>query len=67
MPIRGVFLKVLLLIDYPSLTGCEFDLQASPVMIGGRQCYIEEKRTPGSRGQSIYKLILNLMQCLCQS
>lgn len=54
MPIRGVFLKVLLLIDYPSLTGCEFDLQASPVMIGGRQCYIEEKRTPGSRGQSIY-------------
>jgi hypothetical protein len=25
--------------------------QASPVMIGGRQCFVEEKRTPGSRGQ----------------
>lgn len=24
--------------------------QASPVMIGGRQCFVEEKRTPGSRG-----------------
>jgi hypothetical protein len=26
--------------------------QASPVMIGGRQCFVEEKRTPGSRGSS---------------
>lgn len=59
MPIRGGFLKVLSVIDYTTLTGYAFDLQASPVTIGGRQCYVEEKRTPGSRGQFIYKLILN--------
>jgi len=28
-------------------------LQASPVMISERQCYVEEKRTTGSRGESI--------------
>jgi len=27
-------------------------LQASPVMIGERQCYVEEKRTTGSRGSN---------------
>jgi hypothetical protein len=59
VPTRGEFLKVLLVIDYPILTGCAFDLQASPVAIGGRQCYVEEKRAPGSRGQFIYKLIPN--------
>ena len=47
------------MIDYPSLTAYAFDLQASPVTIGGRQCYVEEKRTPGSRGQFIYKFLLN--------
>lgn len=28
-----------------------FKLQASPVIIGGRQAYVEEKRTTGSRGK----------------
>ena len=34
-------------------------LQASPVMIGERQCYVEEKRTTGSRGKSIYIFVLS--------
>jgi hypothetical protein len=34
-------------------------LQASPVMIGERQCYVEEKRTNGSRGKLIQLQILS--------
>ncbi|XP_072974206.1 nuclear transport factor 2-like [Typha angustifolia] len=34
-------------------------IEASPVMIGGRQAYVEEKRPAGSRGKLIKKLSFN--------
>ncbi|XP_020407264.1 nuclear transport factor 2 isoform X1 [Zea mays] len=39
-------------VEFEDSTSVQSAIEASPVMIGGRQCYIEEKRTPGSRGSS---------------
>lgn len=39
-------------VEFEDATSVQSAIEASPVMIGGRQCYVEEKRTPGSRGSS---------------
>ncbi|KAL6634293.1 hypothetical protein ACP70R_026964 [Stipagrostis hirtigluma subsp. patula] len=39
-------------VEFEDATAVQSAIEASPVTIGGRQCYIEEKRTPGSRGPS---------------
>uniref|UniRef100_A0A0A9DSZ0 RRM domain-containing protein n=1 Tax=Arundo donax TaxID=35708 RepID=A0A0A9DSZ0_ARUDO len=38
-------------VEFEEATAVQSAIEASPVTIGGRQCYIEEKRTPGARGQ----------------
>lgn len=37
-------------VEFEDSTSVQSAIEASPVTIGGRQCYVEEKRTPGSRG-----------------
>ncbi|KAL6899058.1 hypothetical protein ACP4OV_005716 [Aristida adscensionis] len=39
-------------VEFEDAAAVQSAIEASPVTIGGRQCYIEEKRTPGSRGSS---------------
>ncbi|CAL4887775.1 unnamed protein product [Urochloa decumbens] len=39
-------------VEFEDATSVQSAIEASPVTIGGRQCYVEEKRTPGSRGSS---------------
>uniref|UniRef100_A0A0E0K018 NTF2 domain-containing protein n=1 Tax=Oryza punctata TaxID=4537 RepID=A0A0E0K018_ORYPU len=39
-------------VEFEEATAVQSAIEASPVMIGGRQCFVEEKRTPGSRGSS---------------
>ncbi|KAF0932080.1 hypothetical protein E2562_007878 [Oryza meyeriana var. granulata] len=39
-------------VEFEEATAVQSAKEASPVMIGGRQCFVEEKRTPGSRGSS---------------
>ncbi|KAG8070729.1 hypothetical protein GUJ93_ZPchr0006g43799 [Zizania palustris] len=39
-------------VEFEEATAVTSAIEASPVMIGGRQCFVEEKRTPGSRGSS---------------
>jgi hypothetical protein len=39
-------------VDFEDASSVQSAIEASPVMIGDRQCYVEEKRTNGSRGSS---------------
>ncbi|CAD6250960.1 unnamed protein product [Miscanthus lutarioriparius] len=39
-------------VEFEDSTSVQSAIEASPLTIGGRQCYVEEKRTPGSRGSS---------------
>jgi len=39
-------------IEFEDASAVQTAIEASPVMIGERQCYVEEKRTTGSRGGS---------------
>ncbi|XP_062219086.1 nuclear transport factor 2-like [Phragmites australis] len=39
-------------VEFEEAPAVQSAIEASPVTIGGRQCYIEEKRTPGARGSS---------------
>ncbi|RCV06471.1 hypothetical protein SETIT_1G165100v2 [Setaria italica] len=39
-------------VEFEDATSVQSAIEGSPVTIGGRQCYVEEKRTPGSRGPS---------------
>lgn len=39
-------------VEFEDASAVQTAIEASPVMIGERQCYVEEKRTTGSRGGS---------------
>ncbi|KAK3157993.1 hypothetical protein QOZ80_2AG0131420 [Eleusine coracana subsp. coracana] len=39
-------------VEFEEATAVQSAIEGSPVTIGGRQCYVEEKRTPGARGSS---------------
>ncbi|TVU13843.1 hypothetical protein EJB05_37274 [Eragrostis curvula] len=39
-------------VEFEDASAVQSAIEASPVMIGDRQCYVEEKRTNGSRGGS---------------
>ncbi|XP_062184813.1 nuclear transport factor 2-like [Phragmites australis] len=39
-------------VEFEDASVVQSAIEASPVMIGDRQCYVEEKRTTGSRGSS---------------
>ncbi|PUZ46738.1 hypothetical protein GQ55_7G106400 [Panicum hallii var. hallii] len=39
-------------VEFDDASAVQTAIEASPVMIGERQCYVEEKRTTGSRGSS---------------